>query len=273
MTTTTLVAIMKDERPYVIEWVAYHRLIGFDRLVVYSNDCTDGTDTLLDRLAALALVEHRRWPGVPGVPPQQSAYADAVPRCDTPWIMFLDADEFLNLIQHDRVADWLAILPADASAVAVSWRVFGSGGRQAYSTEPVLERFTRAAPVFDRINFLTKTIAVTEDIGLADIHHVVLKRGRYVAASGVDAVFRSPNHLQPRPRFALVNHYLLKSREEYAHKRARGMSGMAPDDPGRITARGPDYFDYHDRNEEEDRSIQRWLPALRAEMARIEALL
>lgn len=38
-----LVATAKDEGPFVLEWVAYHRLAGFDPIIIYQNDSTDGT--------------------------------------------------------------------------------------------------------------------------------------------------------------------------------------------------------------------------------------
>jgi len=83
----TACAIVKDERPYMLEWVAWYRLLGFDRILIYSNDCSDGTDRLLDAMQAEGLVEHRPWPSRPGHAPQQSAYADALRDCPTRWIL------------------------------------------------------------------------------------------------------------------------------------------------------------------------------------------
>src|ERR1700760_320228 len=60
--TITVCAIVKDERPYLIEWVAYYRLLGFDRMIFYNNDSSDGTGRLLDAMAEMGLVEHRLWP-------------------------------------------------------------------------------------------------------------------------------------------------------------------------------------------------------------------
>ena len=94
--TSTLFAIVKDERRYLLEWVAYHRLIGFDRIRIYSNDCSDGTDELLDRMQAAGLVEHVRWPSIEGVSAQNSANQDAFRSCDTDWYLPLDADELLG---------------------------------------------------------------------------------------------------------------------------------------------------------------------------------
>ena len=45
-----VLSTMKNEGPFVLEWVAHHRAIGFDGFVIFSNDCTDGTDRILDRL-------------------------------------------------------------------------------------------------------------------------------------------------------------------------------------------------------------------------------
>ena len=46
-----VISTMKDEAPYILEWIAHHRGIGFTDFLIYTNDCSDGTDLLLDRLA------------------------------------------------------------------------------------------------------------------------------------------------------------------------------------------------------------------------------
>ena len=89
------------------------------------------------------LVEHRRWPSQPGKIPQNSAYEDAVRRCATRWILFVDADEFLRLIDDRDIHQFLARFPDDVSAVAISWRVFGPGGLDRFEPAPVIERFGR----------------------------------------------------------------------------------------------------------------------------------
>jgi hypothetical protein len=47
---------MKNEAPYILEWVAHHLVIGFDHIVVLTNDCTDTTNAILTRLDALGYV-------------------------------------------------------------------------------------------------------------------------------------------------------------------------------------------------------------------------
>ena len=47
-----LFSAMKNEAPFVLEWVAYHKVIGFDEIVIAFNDCDDGTAELLRALEA-----------------------------------------------------------------------------------------------------------------------------------------------------------------------------------------------------------------------------
>ena len=54
MRATALLGV-KNEGAFLIEWLAHHRACGFTDFLVYSNDCSDGTDVMLDRL--------RQWAG------------------------------------------------------------------------------------------------------------------------------------------------------------------------------------------------------------------
>ncbi|MEM8752397.1 MAG: glycosyltransferase family 2 protein, partial [Pseudomonadota bacterium] len=55
-----IITSMKNEGPHIVEWVAYHRVIGFTDFLVYTNDCEDGTDAMLDRLQAMGVLAHER---------------------------------------------------------------------------------------------------------------------------------------------------------------------------------------------------------------------
>ena len=68
-----IVGCMKNEGPYVLEWVAYHRAIGVDNFLIYTNGCADGTDEILTRLQELGHVQHRDNEDWKGKSPQQHA--------------------------------------------------------------------------------------------------------------------------------------------------------------------------------------------------------
>ena len=58
-----IVAILKNESPYVLEWVEYHRSIGFQKFFLYNNDSTDNVKELLAPYVQAGIVKLIPWPG------------------------------------------------------------------------------------------------------------------------------------------------------------------------------------------------------------------
>ncbi|MDH5530269.1 MAG: glycosyltransferase family 2 protein, partial [Paracoccaceae bacterium] len=59
---TRFLAILtvRNEGAFLIDWLAHHRASGFTDFLVFSNDCQDGTDLMLDRLSAMGWLTHVR---------------------------------------------------------------------------------------------------------------------------------------------------------------------------------------------------------------------
>ena len=136
------VSMMKDEGPYLLEWVAHHIAVGFTDILVYTNDCSDGTDDMLRRLEKLGIAKHRVNLIPEGIKPQPSAlkHAQIEPElADSDWLLVFDADEFLCLRYGDGTLDTLidAIKDRGANGMVITWRIFGSGGVQHWSRDPV----------------------------------------------------------------------------------------------------------------------------------------
>ncbi|MFN7604764.1 MAG: glycosyltransferase family 2 protein, partial [Hyphomonadaceae bacterium] len=47
MVSCTVCMIAKNEGPYLLEWVAYYRSLGFSKIVVYENNSTDRSAVIL----------------------------------------------------------------------------------------------------------------------------------------------------------------------------------------------------------------------------------
>lgn len=140
---------VKNEGAFLLEWLAHHRATGFTDVLVFSNDCSDVTDLMLDRLAAMGWLTHIRNDGAADEGPQWAALkaADKHPLMRAAdWVLVLDIDEFVNIHAGGRrLSDLLAALP-DATAIPLTWRMFGNAGVLRYQDAPVTETFTRAAP-------------------------------------------------------------------------------------------------------------------------------
>lgn len=140
---------VKNEGAFLIEWLAHHRACGFTDFLVYSNDCSDGTDLMLDRLQDLGHLTHVRndMPSAEGPQWAMLKSADTHPlRALADWIMVLDIDEFVNIhLGARQIGDLIAAAP-HATAFALTWRLFGNAGQIEMQDAPITASFTRAAP-------------------------------------------------------------------------------------------------------------------------------
>ncbi|PPQ40605.1 Glycosyl transferase family 2 [Rhodoblastus acidophilus] len=261
--SSMLCVIVKNEAPYLVEWVAWHRAIGFDMIAVYENDSTDQTAGLLGRMRRVGLIDaHIPWPTV-AASPQLLAYSDAARGCPTDWLMFLDADEFLMLKTARRVNDFIASFPADVACIGVNWRVFGSAGQTDYAPGLVMERFRRAARPEAPVNRHVKSVFRPNTIAEVHMHAPALREGRAVLANGAPLEM-APHGLATTVDWSVaqVNHYFCKSLAEYRIKRARGDVHRGADDPEKYDKYTDALFAHHDLNDERDDSAAPFLPEL-----------
>ena len=153
--TTTLIATARNEGPFLVEWVAYHRAIGFDQIIILSDVSVDGSEALLEALAAAGAITHipkaqQTTTQAKGHRNRAYAHALQLPEVQTSdWVMVLDIDEYLTIHAGDGtlsdLLDEIADL-GDADVISPNWRIFGNAGHAAYADQPVITTFTRANP-------------------------------------------------------------------------------------------------------------------------------
>lgn len=148
---TVIVCCMKNEAPYIVEWIAYHRAMGIDNFLIYTNDCSDGTTEILDQLQEMGVLQHRNNDKWKGNSPQQhalncAAKEDLIKNAE--WIIHIDVDEFINVrIGNGTLQDFFDAVP-DATNVAMTWRLFGHNGVTSLADEFVIDQFDTCAPKF-----------------------------------------------------------------------------------------------------------------------------
>ena len=149
MTRALAVLCVRNEGAFLLDWLAHHCTVGFTEFLVFSNDCDDGTDLMLDRLQEMGMLTHIRNDRHGDRGPQWSALrlADGHPLLEAAdWVLVLDIDEYVNVhVGAHRLDDLWAALP-DATAIPLTWRMFGNAGVVAYDDQPVTRTFTQAAP-------------------------------------------------------------------------------------------------------------------------------
>jgi len=213
-------AIFKDEAPYLLEWIAYHRVIGFDRFVLYDNGSTDGGADLIRRSPLADRVTVIHWPQRPG---QLTAYRHFIdifaPAYD--WAAFIDLDEFILPLDGNTLHGVLDSC-RNASAVMVNWRVFGPAGHEEPVTGLVIAAYDLRAEDALPVNRHVKSIVRCADLlDVTQNPHEFRLKGPVSNPLGQEV----PNiALQPTAchQGMVINHYYTKSRREWLSKLHRG---------------------------------------------------
>jgi len=128
---------MKDEGPFILEWVAWHRAMGVTDIAVFTNDCSDGTDLILERLQAMGHVRHLPNPalatGATAFQPVALNYAHFLPemaRAD--FFISMDVDEFINVRAGDGTLAALFAASGPFDVLVMSEMNHGSNRREHY---------------------------------------------------------------------------------------------------------------------------------------------
>lgn len=271
----TVVAIAKNEGRYIVEWLAYHLAIGVEKIIVYSHDTEDDQRVKLDMIAkGDRRVEWVNWPSVRTVSPQISAYNDALQRISTPWVGFIDLDEFIVPSEHDDVRQWLATVPTDISSVHINWRGFGAAGRQTDDYVLVTRTFEMACPVNWSNHHHFKTIARSNLAKKVLIHDVITRQGRRTLADFREFTTIN-NGLSDRICYhrIQINHYQCKTYVEFEARMRRGRVEVPPEHPGRWRDGSLKRFSELDLNAEPNFAIRRFDKRVNFELAHMTAVL
>lgn len=289
MVVSTVVTSMKDEAPYILEWVAYHMSIGFDRIVVLANDCTDGTHEMLSRLQEKGHISYYENPVPLGKKPHSLALkrANATQEVkSSDYVMVLDADEFLVVKNEPHNVGSLIKQLDESSAeiMVVPWRIFGSSENFEYKDVPVLERFKASKDVSSNPKAGVKSFFKRDDRLRLAIHFPkkVMQNGKSLpGADELKWIDPDGNHLKPKTLTwnggkntihrtqAEVAHFMIKSLDEYLLKIFRGDGLM------NSNRHGVNYWSSADSNEVTDLEVLSCAPhflSVLAELRRDQVL-
>lgn len=285
----TAVTCVKNEGPFLLEWIAFHRVIGVTDFLFYSNDCDDGTDDLLDALQAQGIVQHLPNPAI-GRHYQMEALKNAVHHPviqNADWVWVADVDEFLNIhVGNGTIPDLIHACGAPM-AISVTFQFFSNDDVVEFTDEPVIGQFLHSHNPdiwCDQLAIEVKTLT-RKDFPLQyyGAHRPFFRKllsrdqyptwtdgsGRPVPAQFLTAALKQSIRRFPAAgarNFATLNHYTLRSMDSYLVKNARG-------DVNRENRKFDDLY-WRERNDNAffDDTILRHMPRLKAEMTALRAL-
>jgi len=265
----TAVLCLRNEGAFLLDWMAHHLCAGITHVVALSNDCDDGTDRMLDRLAEMGHVTHIRndgpydQGGIQFTGLKRADKSEAVKTAD--WLLALDIDEFVNVHVGNRTLPALIDALPDAHAITLTWRLFGNDDVVHYEDVPVPRQFTKAAPRVmhwpwraSMFKTLYKNDGTYRKLGVhrpkgpdeSRLDDILWFDGE---GRKLDEFFKTKRIFSPygRSNYGLVqlNHYALGAMESYVMKAFRGRAVHADD---RL---GVDYWVERNWTQEEDTSL------------------
>lgn len=231
-----IVATARNEGVYLVEWIAYHRALGFEKIYIYTNNNQDASLELLISLHNAGLITLIESDVGEGGNAQVKAYTHALIANagvnQYEWCAFIDVDEYICYDQQKftSFSEYLSWVGAGgAEVIALSWILASNHlSSDDWMTKPVTHRIKSASPFQSN---LIKCIARPECIAFSGPHYplstsgcalaiVNAERGRYQFEK-LENPFDITRSAVPVFNNCFLYHYELKSFPELLWKYSR----------------------------------------------------
>ena len=250
--------IVKNEAPYIDEWISYHKVVGVEKFYIYDNESNDNLKDVLKPYIDEGSVDYTFFPGKAV---QILAYKDAIKKHkqDTQYLGFIDIDEFVVPINNPNIVNVLnEVMPLDdkAAGVAINWKMYGSSGFMEKQDGLIIENYRYRANDDFKENSHIKTICnprLVQDFKnvycpeyIDDLYNID-ENGKKVSGTR--------NSKCPCSRLR-INHYFTKSMEEYVQKMNKGKADS-------LDKRTLDDFNANNKNDVYDYILEQYANLLK----------
>lgn len=213
-------AILKDETPYLTEWIEHHLEIGIEHFVLYDNNSAIPARQTLDSYVKKGIVEvlDCRITNAP----QLKAYMHCLYRMHdhTDWIAYIDIDEFIILKKHHDIRRFLENYK-NFAGICLNWVIYTANNHLSKPEGPVMQNYTEFTSADFPPNRHVKTIVQPKCVNIIDNpHYPQYNEGRYAVNERYTYVSHACSEFSNE--LAQINHYFTKSFEEWLCKIGRG---------------------------------------------------
>jgi hypothetical protein len=253
-----IVAIAKNEEDYIKEWVAFHKVMGFDKIILYDND---STDNMVEEIKPFIDEGYVIYNEIHGVIQQLNAYNDALKKYGKlfKYLAFIDCDEFLFPVDpHETVLSVIEKtmrLDRNAGGVCVNFVMFGSSGHETKPEGLLIDNFLWRSKLPGPGTRWIKTICRPDlVVKYGYPHYPIYKRGIHAIPPQGNVC---PDWCNPITEYVGLrnNHYFCKSKEQWIKRRKYDVMSATG-------VRTLDDFYHHDNNDILDKEILRYREAL-----------
>lgn len=196
--TASICCMYKNESLHMVEWIEYHRAIGFQHFYLYNNRSDDDIpvkykdDRLSDKTFREAVIEHYtnigllthneytlnlsdvNFASAQNQPAYPFNHASRTYKHESKWIAYIDMDEFITINhENQNISDLLNTKFAHADGIYLNSVLFGSSGHYFEPKGLTIDNYRHHRPVLDEyIKAIYKPKVVLAYYGPHSIHHV-----------------------------------------------------------------------------------------------------
>ena len=222
----TLAAIVRDEGYYIIDWIKYHHFIGFEQFIVVLHKCTDDIEQKLNFLKENLKIDIKIHHCLTDNQVQMGTYKWIIDnyRNTTEWLLFLDADEYVNCIDPSTtIKELLRRFSKKVSGVAFNAKVFGPNGNIVRPSNRLIaykERLPQCSVDSHSIKTFLRADKITDILS----PHIQYVNGQVVRFDNKPFTVIDGWRSQESPIWDTVvyNHYHTGSLEDYVNRHRRG---------------------------------------------------
>jgi len=229
----TVIAIYKNEKGILNEWINHYLNEGAESIILIDNESDDGWQyTINPRFVGDSRIVFK---SIYGRGKQNEAYCKYIKESKSEWTLFVDLDEFMySRLQYKTISDYLRTVPDDVSLIRVPWKLYGSldpnGDEIVKQPESVINTFLcykseEEIGEFKRTHGMeTKTFVRTSRCVQPNIHTSTVSCGKAIRPSGREIsggpwCTAHPNEFE---RDALaINHYITQSTDYFFKHKAK----------------------------------------------------
>ncbi len=222
---------IKNETPYLAEWIEFHLLQGFDHFIFYDNNSTDGLKECMAPYLEEGIIEIREYPRFL-IPRARSGpkgaknfwvmdYCIREQRKKSKWIHFHAIDEFIFCDRDETFASYLTKFEK-FGGLSVEWEIINSSNHLTKPHGLVIENYFQTIEDPERhVKTVIQPDRVRNTIG--NPHNFVFKNGYCAVDENFEQVENAFRYGKPRSLEVHSHHYVTRSREEYLVKVGKGL--------------------------------------------------
>lgn len=264
--TLSVCAIFKNEAPWLKEWIEYHKLVGVEHFYLYNNGSEDNYQEVLRPYVAANEVTLIEWPDQKKdqwekkiwawvYTTQVSAYEHAfnIAKNSSKWIAAIDVDEFIVPVKADRITQVLEKYEKHFPGVEINWSIYGTSGLDEIPAHSLM------------IELLHKKAFSSSNLNQS--YKSIIRPDQY------ESFFWPPhrcNYIDGRQAYhadtkeIVINHYINKCKSYFFSHKIRNKERM--DNVKYNEKQIAEMLSLGNDVEDAERSIRRFVPALRKNM-------